>query len=274
MPLLMAFLSHGGFCSVNASEVDGRTMFHDRRSRVLAVIIGRSGSKGLPGKNSMRIPLLADAQPVVTYSIRAAKASSTIDRIIVSTDGAEICDAAMKESVEVIHRPPELATDTATVDAAVRHAVDESGDAAEIIVILYANVPVRPDDLIDRAVTTLGQTKADSVQSYCDVGKYHPYWMVTLDGRGRVVPHVNNTVYRRQDLPRLLIPDGGVIAVTRQSLFTVIEGQPHAFLGTDRRGIVDEAGSVIDIDCFMDAIVAGATILSSQGMAEVSIASR
>jgi N-acylneuraminate cytidylyltransferase len=220
------------------------------------------------------MPLLADAQPVVTYSIRAAKAASTVDHVIVSTDGAAIREAALAEGVAVTHRPPELASDSATVDAAARHAVVEGADAADIIVLLYANVPVRPDDLIDRAVTTLRETGADSVQSYSDVGKYHPYWMVTLDRAGRVIPNVPNTVYRRQDLPKLLIPDGGVIAVTRQSLFTVVEGQPHAFLGADRRGLITDVGSVIDIDTFTDALVAGATMLAAQGAHEVSLANR
>ena len=40
--------------------------------------------------------------------------------------------------------------------------------------------------------------------------------MVTLDESHRVRAHHPNTVYRRQDLPKLLIPDGGVIAVTRR----------------------------------------------------------
>ena len=42
--------------------------------------------------------------------------------------------------------------------------------------------------------------------------------------------------------------DGGVIALTRSSLFNLIEGQPHAFLGSDRRAVVTEPGDVVDID--------------------------
>jgi CMP-N-acetylneuraminic acid synthetase len=154
-------------------------------------------------------------------------------------------------------RPAQLASDTATVDAAVRHATQAIVGDEAIIVILYANVPVRPNDLIDRAVRELVASGADSVQSYSDVGKHHPWWMVTLDHERRVRPHVSNTVYRRQDLPQLFIPDGGVIAVTRASLFTVVDGQPHAFLGSDRRGIVS-GGAVVDVDNAADAAVAEA----------------
>jgi N-acylneuraminate cytidylyltransferase len=238
--------------------------------RVLAVVIGRAGSKGLPGKNAM--PLAG--RPMICHTIDDALNAETVDRVIVSTDGQAIAEAARQMNVEVVMRPAHLASDAATVDSAVRHAVEMIADDASIIVILYANVPVRPDDLIDRAVRTLHETGADSVQSYCDVGKHHPYWMVTLDREQRVVPHLKNTVYRRQDLPSLLIPDGGVIAVTRPSLFTVVEGQPHAFLGTDRRGITNDAGSVVDIDSFVDAVVASALIPGSPLTAEVSCANR
>jgi len=229
------------------------------RPRVLAVIIGRANSKGLPGKNVMPIA----GQPMVRHSIDDAHQADCVDRVIVSTDGEAIADAARAGGVEVIMRPSDLAHDTATVDSAVRHAVEYSDDQAPIIVILYANVPVRPDDLIDRAVTTLIETAADSVQSYANVGKHHPYWMVSLDEQRRVQPHVRNTVYRRQDLPQLLIPDGGVIAVTRTSLFKVVEDEPHAFLGEDRRGIISPEGSVVDVDSAIDASVAEAILLRS-----------
>ena len=215
---------------------------------VISVIIGRAGSKGLPGKNSR--PLLD--RPMVWYTIQDAKKADLVDRIIVSTDCAEMKRAASEEGVGVIDRPPELAGDMATVDAAVRHAIETDGGEEPIIIILYANVPVRPDDLIDRAVRRLAETGADSVQSYCNVGKHHPYWMVKLDDEDRITSHHPNTIYRRQDLPELFLPDGGVIAVRRKSLFTVVEGQPHAFLGKDRRGIITPPGSVIDVDSEID----------------------
>ncbi|HRQ75399.1 MAG TPA: acylneuraminate cytidylyltransferase family protein [Phycisphaerales bacterium] len=229
----------------------------------LAVIIGRAGSKGLPGKNAMPI----GGAPMIAHSIRHAQQSKTIGRIIVSTDGQMIADAATAAGAEVIMRPASLATDSATVDDAVRHAVLASGDVRDIIVILYANIPVRPPDLIDRAVVELhAHPEAQSVQSYSDVGKHHPWWMAQLEGvsdsvrAGRVQAYHPNAVYRRQDLPPLFLPDGGVIAVRRESLFTVVEGQPHAFLGEHRRGIVNPSGAVVDVDTPLDFTVAEAML--------------
>ena len=228
-------------------------MIHDDDG-VLAVVIGRAGSKGLPGKNTR----LVAGRPMICYAIEHATQAECVTRVVVSTDGDEIAAAAESMDVEVVRRPPDLASDTATVGAAVRHAVQALGATESIIVILYANVPVRPSDLIDRAVGLLRDSGADSVQSYSDVGKHHPYWMCELDEEQRVKPYVDNTIDRRQDLPKLLSLNGGVIAVTASCLQQAISGEPHSFLGTDRRGIETPPGSVIDVDDAIDLAVAEA----------------
>ncbi len=225
----------------------------------LAVVIGRAGSRGLPGKNTRMLA----GRPMICHTIEDARAAVTIDSVVVSTDGDAIAAAAEAMSVPVVRRPAALAGDTATVGAAVRHAVAECdpGGRERVIVILYANVPVRPRGLIDRAVSLLLDTGADSVQSYAAVGKHHPYWMVSLDADHAVTPFCESPIDRRQDLPRLLIPDGGVIAVTRASLMAAGEHDPpHAFLGADRRGIRTAPGEVLDVDTAHDLAVAEALL--------------
>jgi sialic acid synthase SpsE/CMP-N-acetylneuraminic acid synthetase len=223
---------------------------------ILAVVIGRAGSKGLHGKNTRALA----GRPLICHTIEAALAADSVSRLVVSTDGDDIAAAAASMSVPVVRRPPELATDSAAVDAAVRHAVEAAGGDEQVIVVLYANVPVRPTDLIDRAVKLLLETGADSVQSFCDVGKLHPHWMASLDAEHRVMPYVENSIHRRQDLPKLLALDGGVIAVTRESLLAGRPDDPHAFLGEDRRGIESAPGSVVDIDTLHDLCIAEAVL--------------
>ncbi|MCH2145813.1 MAG: acylneuraminate cytidylyltransferase family protein [Phycisphaerales bacterium] len=232
----------------------------------IAVIIGRAGSKGLPGKNSRMVAGL----PMVAHAIGHARDSRHVRKIVVSTDGEEIARAARETGTEVVMRPPLLAGDTASVDEAVRHAVESLGVSHGIVVILYANVPVRPHGLVDRAIDHLVSTGADSVQSYESVGKKHPWWMSRMDDDGRITPWHRNDVYRRQDLPEVWFPDGGVIAVTRESLFTVDPDAPHAFLGTDRRGIRNGPGEVIDVDDEIDLMVAEAILQRQQACQTVS----
>lgn len=225
--------------------------------QTLGVILARAGSKGLPNKNALPIA----GKPMLAWTIEHALASERIDRVLVTTDGEQLADIARQYDVEVIERPGELANDTATVDSAARHAVAQIVDVHETVCLLYGNVPVRPSDLSDRAIAKLVETGADSVQSVCPVGKHHPYWMKTVDAEtGELGMYTDNAVYRRQDLPPVYMLDGGVIAVRRSSLFTVVEGRPHAFLGEDRRAITTSPGEVVDVDCETDFKVAEAVL--------------
>ncbi len=225
----------------------------------VAVVLARSGSRGLPGKNEMTIA----GRPMICHTITHALEAETISRIIVSTDGDGIAAAAESmgdDRLEVLHRPSELATDTTPVAEAARHAVAGTPGVLRNVVILYANVPRRPYGLIDRAVRLLAARGADSVQSYQRVGPHHPYWMVRLDESGTVRPYCPNPVDRRQDLPPLYLPDGGVIAVTRASLLRPGQEGPHGFLGCRRLGIETQPGDVIDVDTPLDLVVAEALL--------------
>lgn len=214
----------------------------------VAVVIGRAGSKGLPGKNT----IVVGGRPMIAHSVEHALASRFVNEVYCSTDGLDIAEAAENAGATVVMRPAELADEKATVDSAVRHAIESIANDSEVIVILYGNIPIRPEGLIDRAVQRLIETGADSVQSYAPVGKHHPYWTTRLDSDDRVSAWQENNVYRRQELPEVFVPDGGVIAVKRTSLFRVDPNHPHAFLGEDRRGIRNAYGAVIDVDDEVD----------------------
>lgn len=245
-------------------------------ARAVAVILARAGSKGVPGKNAAPIA----GRPCVAWTIEAARSAASVGKVVLSCDGPELRAIGERWGATVIERPADLAADTARVDDAARHAVEAlEGSArareaaADPIVILYGNVPVRPPGLIDRAVDLLVRSGADSVQSYAPVGKHHPWWTARVDAEtGRVRPWegdvLNGGVFRRQDLPPAFIPDGGVIAVTRRALFLEVPGVrpgPHAFFGADRRGITNEEGAVVDIDSPVDLLVAEAVLARPKG---------
>jgi len=231
-------------------------------SNAIAIILARGGSKGLPGKNHA---IVAD-QPCVLWTLQAASSSSTIETIVVSTDDHEVASIAREFGCSVVDRPADLAHDTATIDDAARHAYESIGSPAVPIVILYANVPVRPESLIDDAVNTLVDSDCDSVQSYSVVGKHHPWWTVRVEEAGTVQPWEGDTLYhncyRRQDLPPAHVPDGGVIALTSDALMCRVGANngPHCFLGNDRRGIITSEGDVVDIDSRIDQMVADAIL--------------
>jgi len=225
----------------------------------IAIILARAGSKGVPGKNHA----IVGGKPCIVHTIEQAQRSARVDHVIVSTDDAPCAEIARDMGCTVIERPDVLAHDTATIDSAARHAYGSIGSPDVPIVILYANVPIRPEPLIDDALAMLEDTGCDSVQSFAKVGKHHPWWTCRVDERGSLrafedgAPLFHNC-FRRQDLPDALIPDGGVMAVTSGALMCTLGAPdgPHAFLGNDRRAIVTNEGDVIDIDSPIDLVVA------------------
>ncbi len=76
--------------------------------KAIAFIFARGGTKGLPGKNIR--PL--GGKPLIAWSIEQALAVKRIERVIVSTDSAEIAAVAREYGAEVpFIRPAELARD-------------------------------------------------------------------------------------------------------------------------------------------------------------------
>ena len=218
-------------------------------SMVLGVILARGGSKGIPRKN-LRILC---GKPLVAYTVEAALRARRLNRVVLSTDGEEIARVAAEHGVEVIMRPAEYATDTAPMDLALRHAVrviERQGDKVDIVVALYANIPVRQERIIDQVVDKLISSGADSVQTYAPY-RTPPQWAYRVDDdkptplEGCYVPS-----YRRQDLIPAYHPDGAVVAVCRDILMQS-EGAPvetEAFLGTDRRAVVQSPEDTVDVD--------------------------
>ncbi|WP_432798279.1 cytidylyltransferase domain-containing protein [Poriferisphaera sp. WC338] len=232
-------------------------------AKVLGIILARAGSVGLPQKNELDLC----GKPMLRWTIDHALGAGCLDEVVLSTDGERLAAIGEDAGVKVMMRPSELATGTATVDAAARDVVEKmeaDGERFDAVVILYGNVPVRPVDLTDRAVKKLWESGGDSVQSVSPVEKMHPYWMKTVGDEDELLMYEDNHVYRRQDLPPVYILDGGMIAVTRASLFDVVEGEPHAFLGKDRRAVVTGVGEVVDVDSMIDMKVAEA-VLAAHG---------
>jgi N-acylneuraminate cytidylyltransferase len=239
---------------------------------VLGVILARAGSKGLPDK-CMRSLL---GRPMIEYTFDHARASRRLTDVVLTTDSIPAKALAQKAGVMVVDRPPDLATDDATVDAAARHAV-EAWEAnrsrhADVVVLLYANIPVRAPDLIDRAIERLTSSGADSVRSVVRVTKQHPDWIHKCEG-DRLIQFRKNDIHRRQDLEPLFYHDGAAIVVTRKALFDALDtpGDKQAFWGRDRRAIEQAADEAVDVDEPIDLLVAEAVLRTRMMNAHVHV---
>ncbi len=227
---------------------------------ILGIIPARAGSVGVPGKN-VRLLL---GRPVISYTVEAARAARQINYLAVSSDDPQVEDICRRQNLEFIARPKELAGNTSQIDDAMRHCVceieREKRITIDIAVLLYANVAVRAEGIIDRAIERLIETDADSVQTVIEPGKFHPYWLYQLDG-DKAAKYIENNIYRRQELPKLYAIDGAVGAVKRQPLMNAAGSEnPHAFWGNDRRVIIQEPHETVDIDSIKDFYLAEAAL--------------
>jgi len=110
---------------------------------ILYLIPARGGSKGIPHKN---IKSLA-GKPLIYYSIDVARELTTDDNICVSTDDNEIIKVVENYGLKVpFKRPDELATDNATTNDVILHAInfyESIGKQYDIIVLLQPTSPLR-----------------------------------------------------------------------------------------------------------------------------------
>ena len=138
---------------------------------------------------------------------------------------------------------------------------DDPAFCADALVVIYGNVPLRPDGVIDRAVEHLEKTGCDSVRSFCPVGKWNPAWMSRLEG-DRVIPLQAGSIHRRQDLAPVFLHEGAGVAVSRESMLRGLGAadDPHAFFGVDRRGIETQMGETVEVDTLRDLYLADAIL--------------
>jgi len=108
----------------------------------LAVIPARGGSKRIPRKNIK--PFCG--KPMIAWSIEAALESGCFDRVIVSTDDAEIAEVARRRGAEVpFMRPAELSDDHTGTIPVIGHAIEwfnGTGQSVEHACCLYATAPL------------------------------------------------------------------------------------------------------------------------------------
>lgn len=114
----------------------------------IAIIPARGGSKRIPRKNIK--PFCG--KPMIAWSIEAAKSSGLFERVIVSTDDAEIAEVASQLGAEVpFMRPAELSNDHAATTEVIAHATQwalDQGLDVEAACCIYATAPfVQTDDL-------------------------------------------------------------------------------------------------------------------------------
>jgi CMP-N,N'-diacetyllegionaminic acid synthase len=173
---------------------------------IVAIVPARGGSKGVPYKN---IRPLAN-KPLIAHSILDAKEAHLVDRIYVTTDDAEIAQVSTDYGASIIHRPAELANDTASSESALIHAlreIEKSGINPELIVFLQCTSPLRTGLDIDRAIE---QMRAENADSLLSVSPSHRFLWHKVDNEAQSINYDYRDRQRRQDLNPQYMENGSI----------------------------------------------------------------
>ena len=225
---------------------------------LLILVPARGGSKSLRGKNALTLGDL----PLLGWTASAV-ASSGLDGVLwLSTDDEEVATIGQRVGLQVpFLRPPELATDTATMVSVALHALDHyaalNGREAETLLLLQPTSPFRRPEALCQAMEWFAQTpELDAVLGVKAINRT----LATLfyaDAGGLLSPLATSNAFdstRRQDVRTLYTPNGALYLVRTR----VLREQGTFFPPRSRALVMDEIES-LDIDQPTDWAIAEAT---------------
>lgn len=198
-------------------------------SPTLAIIPARGGSRRIPRKWAQ----LVDGKPLLQHTIDIARAATSIDRLVVSTEDPAVAAYARLRGVEVVDRPEALAQDHIPLANVVYDAVRTLGWQGTVAV-LQPTCPLLKPETVDRIVGEFAQMHFDWAITVAD--DPHLFWQ-----HGRpLTPRVNSQQLGAHSLQR----ESGAV-----QMFT---GQGAAGLIGDRCTFPIDPAEALDIDTFAD----------------------
>ena len=229
--------------------------------KVYALILGRGGSTGFPGKNTH--PVLG--RPLMAYPILEAQKSSLVDAIYLSTDSEEIKSVGRGLGVEIIDRPPELATSAALAEDAFVHGWQEiemrarnHGASVEVMVLLFCNAVTVTAEIIDQGVQILRDNPhIDSAVSVSRYNMWSPLRARRITADGVLQPFVPFEVFGdpaslncdRDSQGDVWFADMGVSVIRPSCLENLSNGLlPQKWMGKRIAPIYSEAGFDLDYE--------------------------
>ncbi len=185
-------------------------------NNIYAILLARGGSKGLIKKNIAKLNGIS----LLERTIKDAKNSKFINKIIVSTDNEEIKKQALMLDVIVFDREEYLADDLASSDSVLQNIANKllsQKDLPELFVYLQITEPFRPRDIIDKCIESL--LIDDSKDSaFAAFSTHKNYWMIHENKPYKITPEEESSVPRQFKKP-ILREDTGIALAARPEVF-------------------------------------------------------
>lgn len=191
------------------------------QERVLALIPAKGGSTRLPRKNILSL----GKRPLIGWAADAVRQSGVADRLVLSTDSAEVALVARHCGIEVpFTRPADLGRDPAGVVEVALHALETleaQGDIYSTLIITLPTCPFRTgEDIRDAYCLFLDCSRpfVISVTRY----EHSPFAALKMDSAGVLEPWFPEFRARKsQEMPEAYRANGAVhvldVAAFRQA---------------------------------------------------------
>jgi CMP-N,N'-diacetyllegionaminic acid synthase len=218
--------------------------------KVLAVIPGRGGSKGVKGKNIRNV----DGLPLIAYAINAAFESKKLSRFIVNTDSDEIEQVAREYKADVFRRLPELGSDSASVVPVILEtleALEKEGEVYDIVILLQITSPIRTGKNVDEVIEMFEKDpQLTGVISVVPMHDVHPARMYRLNEDSLMLPlNPEWETVRRQDIPPVYYRNGCIYAtridILRKSLTLMPDGKKGYVMPVEWLANIDDERDLI-----------------------------
>ena len=231
--------------------------------RVLGIIPVRGGSKSIPGKNKKELAGI----PLLQYTTKRALEAEALDAVVCTSDDDSLLDLASESGItNLIKRPDDLATDTATSLSVIEHVIEyleKHGQYFDAICLLQVTSPFRSSGFIDKAIKEFIDKDSDSLVSVVEVPEqYNPMWVYKLkdDNSLTLFSEDKNIITRRQELPKAFIRDGSIyitktsVIKQKKSLYgdtiSYIESNPETYVNIDTETDWTKAEDIAKNDSF------------------------
>lgn len=229
---------------------------------IVALMMGRAGSKGMKDKNLMKI----NNKRLFEYPLMAAKRSKYIKKIYVTTDCPVIKRVSKNYGANIIDRPKQLSGDKALGDKVFEHGYHciqknletINKNKVKYIVLLMANCATVTSKLIDKGIKILNKNpKFDSAVSTSIYNMWSPLRARKLDYDGTLKPfipfknfgNINKLSCDRDSQGNVYYADMGVSVVRPKCLDRLKEGLlPQKWMGKKIAPIKSDAGFDLDFE--------------------------
>lgn len=226
---------------------------------IVALLLGRKGSQGFPGKNTYPI----FGKPLAYYPMDVANKTPEIDKVYLSTDDEGLIKIAEDNFVEVIKRPDYLCTSAALGEDAYIHGFEEikkrnPNQNIEYAVLLFCNAAtVLPETISEGLEVLKNNPEIDSAVTVSKYNMWSPLRARKRDENGLLQPFVPFETFGdpktlncdRDSQGDVLFADMGVSIVRPSCLENLDDGMlPQKWMGQKIYPLMQEAGCDVDYE--------------------------